>query len=304
MPPMLRHFADRLRTTPLLLGWLIIGPIIAGLLEGWPGLLTGYINVALLGLWVLLIHWMTRDQPAMLIDIKRPGGELAIGLALFCAIFLVQLLDFNVLRIDPFRSGVQGFFDSLRRQIFGLGLPEWIQSDVFIAASSSIKQLVPTVLVLLALGYRPDSMGLRLSHWRLSLVLIGLTILLGLGSGTLFRAPPHQIVAVYLVGLLVNALPEELLFRGMLLPRLEAFTGNSLRALVLSAWLFNLLHLPIALSRGATPFTALLEVFAIGLPTGLVWGYLYLRTRSILPGVLWHGANVTLGYLMLDLAGA
>jgi membrane protease YdiL (CAAX protease family) len=32
-------------------------------------------------------------------------------------------------------------------------------------------------------------------------------------------------------------------------------------------------------------------------PTGLIWGYLFYRTRSIWPGVLWHTSFTTLGVL-------
>jgi hypothetical protein len=32
-----------------------------------------------------------------------------------------------------------------------------------------------------------------------------------------------------------------------------------------------------------------------------LWGYLYLHTRSILSGTLWHAANGRLGFLMMDL---
>ena len=34
---------------------------------------------------------------------------------------------------------------------------------------------------------------------------------------------------------------------------------------------------------------------------GLIWGYLYTRTRSIVPGVLCHAANGKPGFVMIDL---
>jgi uncharacterized protein YcaQ len=49
---------------------------------------------------------------------------------------------------------------------------------------------------------------------------------------------------LYFVGFFENALPEELFFRRMVLPRLEALVRNSLNVLVISAWMFNLMHLP------------------------------------------------------------
>jgi membrane protease YdiL (CAAX protease family) len=109
------------------------------------------------------------------------------------------------------------------------------------------------------------------------------------------------VLVLYGIGILVNALPEELFFRGLLLPRLERAFGDSLNALVVSALLFNALHVPIEISRGVSPLMALLGILSIGYPSGLIWGYVYLRTRSIVPGALWHAANGQLGFLMMDL---
>jgi membrane protease YdiL (CAAX protease family) len=123
----------------------------------------------------------------------------------------------------------------------------------------------------------------------------------GLFSGLLLWAPFYQVIALYLVGIFVNALPEELFFRGLLLPRLEKLAKNPLNALVISAILFNLLHVPIQIYHGSSALRALLGCFSIGYPSGLVWGYLYLRTRSIIPGTLWHAANANLGFIMMSL---
>jgi len=87
----------------------------------------------------------------------------------------------------------------------------------------------------------------------------------------------------------------------MLLPRLEKVFANPLNALVVSTLLFNALHLPIALRNGVSLPLAVLDIFSIGYPSGLIWGYLYLRTRSILPGVFWHAANLNLGFIMMSL---
>ncbi len=74
-----------------------------------------------------------------------------------------------------------------------------------------------------------------------------------------------------------------------------------MNALVLSAVFFNAIHVPIEMYHGASPWAALLGVFSTAYPSGLIWGYLYLRTRSIVPGTLWHAANVNLGFLMMSL---
>ena len=70
---------------------------------------------------------------------------------------------------------------------------------------------------------------------RLAAVLVGITAAFGLLTGVLLRAPLGQVLGLYAIGILINALPEELFFRGMLLPRLEKIFSNPLNALVISA---------------------------------------------------------------------
>jgi membrane protease YdiL (CAAX protease family) len=181
------------------------------------------------------------------------------------------------------------------------GIPDWALQEIFLATSSTIKKLIPTLLAFWVLGYRRDGMGFARPHWRLSVVLVGLTTATGLVSGILMHVPLGQMLVLYGVGILVNALPEELFFRGFLPPRLEKALNNPLNALVVSALLFNTLHVPITIYHGASPLAALLGVASIGYPSGLIWGYLYLRTRSILPGTFWHVANGRLGFQMMDL---
>jgi membrane protease YdiL (CAAX protease family) len=144
-------------------------------------------------------------------------------------------------------------------------------------------------------------MGLTRLYWHLSAVLVGSAAVFGSLTGVLTRATIAQVLALTGIGIFVNALPEELFFRGLLLPRLEKVFSNPLNALVVAALLFNATHVPAALVNGAAPLNALLDVISIGYPSGLIWGYLYMRTRSILPGMFWHAANGNLGFLMMSL---
>jgi membrane protease YdiL (CAAX protease family) len=297
-----RHFLRRLRQTPLLLGWLVLGPLVALRIEGWMGLALGLVNIVLAGAYAVLIRWMTPSTPGP-VPVRRPRLELAVALGLLGLFLLTQLLDFGVWAIQPWQGWLRGFLAAVYRTVASVGgMPEWALQEVYLAASSTIKQLIPTLLALLLLGYRPGEMGVARPHWKLAALLLGITAVLGLATGILTRAPPGHVLALYVVGIVVNALPEELFFRGFLLPRLERVLGNNpLNALVLSALLFNVLHVPIEISRGTSPLMALLGVVSIGYPSGLIWGYLYLRTRSILPGMLWHAANGNLGFVLIDL---
>ena len=261
----------------------------------------GLVNIALIGVYALFIRLQTPNAPAPEL-VKQPVLDLVLALGLFGLFLFIQVLDFGVWNIQPWQGWVRNFFLEIGRWKYGLTvLPEWAKQDTYIAFSSTLKQLVPTILIFLLLGYRGRSMGLTRPYCKLSAMLVGITAVFGLFTGVLSRAPLTQIIALYFIGILVNALPEELFFRGMLLPRLEKVFANPLNALVVSTLFFNAMHLPIAIHNGDSLQTAVLDIFSIGYPSGLIWGYLYLRTRSILPGVFWHAANVNLGFVLMSL---
>lgn len=260
----------------------------------------GLINLALAGVYAVIIRLMTPGS-ADPVRVKHPRLELALALGLLALFGAVQLLDFGVWQIQPLQGWVRSFFGSVQGWVLGLqAIPGWAGQDVFIAVSSTIKKLTPTLLVFWLLGYRRQEMGLTRPRWKITAVLLGSTALFGLFTGFLLRAPAIQVLGLYLIGIFVNALPEELFFRAFLLSRLEKVVANPLNALVISALLFNALHVPIEIANGASPWMALMGVFSTAYPSGLIWGYLYLRTRSIIPGMLWHAANGNLGFLLMS----
>lgn len=103
-----------------------------------------------------------------------------------------------------------------------------------------------------------------------------------------WRLPP-DFAWLTLAQLLVVALPEELFFRGYLQGRLEEampptvnFLGARLgRAWVLTAALFALGHYLVSFEP---------QMLTRFFP-GLVFGWMYARTRSILAGTLFHAAS-------------
>ena len=300
-----REALAALQRSPLLFGWLIVGPVVTFLLHGAPGLVQAIVNLVLAGIWVLLIRWLTPEPPAPA-PVRRPRRELAGGLLIFALFFAVQLLFFNVIVAPPWTGWVVAVEGAMRRaatSLQAMGLPVWAGQDLYLAFSSSAKQLLPLLALALVLRISPRSLGIRSGYAKLTAVLLGLTVLFGLPFGLVTVTPLTQVIGLYLIGLFVNALPEELLFRGLLLRRLEVILRHSTNALVLSALLFNAIHIPIAIYHGTPPLIAALDVFSLLYPSGLVWGYLYLRTRSILPGVLWHAANTRLGIILASIVG-
>jgi sodium transport system permease protein len=101
--------------------------------------------------------------------------------------------------------------------------------------------------------------------------------------GSMFRAIPNVWVGL-LVLAVVPSITEEFAFRGFILSGLEN-ENKTRNAIVISALLFGFLHVLISLFSQF--FTATL--------LGLVLGLLAVRSRSLLPGVLFHFINNALG---------
>jgi membrane protease YdiL (CAAX protease family) len=165
---------------------------------------------------------------------------------------------------------------------------------------------LPTVVMLIALKCNWRDVGLKPRYWGLTGILLGITILFGLiwHSSLFLQMPLYQVVAAYFVQLLIWGLPEELLLRGFVLPRLELLLTDPINAIVLMSMIFTLLQIPSSILFRNWLFirmnitTALYYLSPLSHPTGLIWGYLYLRTRSIVPGMLWHAANGEIGGIL------
>ena len=91
----------------------------------------------------------------------------------------------------------------------------------------------------------------------------------------------------FIVGLLAP-LSEELVFRGAILRELLKWKENPWIGIVISAMLFSLVHMnPVQMPHA----------FLIG----ILLGWLYYRTDSIIPGVVWHWVNNTIAYVVYNL---
>jgi len=92
----------------------------------------------------------------------------------------------------------------------------------------------------------------------------------------------------YLVVGLLAPLAEEVVFRGAVLRALLQWNRRPWLAIVLSALLFSAVHM----NPAQLPHTFLV---------GLLLGWLYYRTASIVPGVVYHWVNNTVAYVMYNL---
>ena len=90
----------------------------------------------------------------------------------------------------------------------------------------------------------------------------------------------------FVVGLLVP-LAEELVFRGAILRSLLKWNSRPWVAILISAVLFSAAHM----NPAQIPHTLLI---------GLLLGWLYYRTVSIVPGVVFHWVNNTVAYVLYN----
>lgn len=106
---------------------------------------------------------------------------------------------------------------------------------------------------------------------------------LQLGDPTTLR----KNVTLVVVGLIVMAIGEELVWRGLVTSLLEEKVGSR-RAWVWAAVLYALAHLPTmwALRDPVAGLNPLVPVAALG--CGLVWGYMGRRFERLLPGIFSH----------------
>lgn len=176
--------------------------------------------------------------------------------------------------------------------------------------SSTLKQTLPA-LALCAIakmswrriGFAPRYLGLAAV---LIAIAFAIVLIQWLALGVpLTRLPlfayPAIILPYYMLQLFINALPEELGYRGLTMQRWLALTHSPDTAITISTILFVSFHMPFLLLQDETLSleTATMRLFFGGQPTGVVWAYLFYRTRSLWPGILWHGSNTVLGYVFV-----
>jgi membrane protease YdiL (CAAX protease family) len=104
-----------------------------------------------------------------------------------------------------------------------------------------------------------------------------------------FTALGHTALGAFCIALLAPWV-EELLFRGAILPRLRAYSGSRSRGIVLSALFFGLIHI----NPAQVPFAFLV---------GLAFGWVTVCTRSLLPALIGHALNNSLGVVEILVYG-
>ena len=286
----LKDLFNNSKKYPLLYVYFFAGLIVSYFCNGGvQGSLRSLINSIILLCWIILIRLFTPSSIEK-IEIKKPHKEAIIIIFIYIYVFLVGLI-LNKVGVE-----VNNLVSNIALKTF------------FNAIINTIFLTVPMLLLSKILSYSFKDMGLVFNFKKLSLTLLAITILGGLLQKFISISNLHQTLLIYVIEIFISALPEELIFRGFILPRLEKALNNPIYALILTTILFNLVHLPtIIIQNHFFSLQVILQTIldclfintnAIGL-AGLALGYLYLRTRSVVPGTLWHAACNALGSIFL-----
>jgi len=161
------------------------------------------------------------------------------------------------------------------------------------AAFNGALRLAPLIILVAFFRYPPSTIGLNRLPVKLILVLLLGTWVIGqLGDDP--TEPVSTWPLWFALHLLINAGHEELLHRGWIIPRLRALGLRPFDAIGLSAFLFGASHIPSALLQ---PDTDSLGHLTLIYPSGIVWGYLWIRTRSLWACIIWHASILVVGNL-------
>jgi membrane protease YdiL (CAAX protease family) len=154
----------------------------------------------------------------------------------------------------PFSGIIQNFSVGLH-QIFVLVLFPFVLLSPFFIASSNFKN--------------------KHFNWKLMTVLLLVYV-----PFIFLNKKPFSYMLLYLITYILIAFSEEYLFRALLQSRLETVFRNKLNSIAFASLLFGLIHIPINSRMYEWPLSI---TFCLGINTfgGLIYGYIYYKTRSL-----------------------
>lgn len=292
---------------------------------------------ALISLWITLFLFMAMGLRGVPLLIRRwvrekPGVLLLLPLPLFLAWLVYHLgtmtgsywwtaavalylwLPLIVVRLFPGREDVPGWQDVCI--VLALWMPvEWrlLHGAWYWPEGQGVAAfLVPTACIIMVLaletGRGLKDTGFRFlvrrEDWRPMVNNLNLATLVvvpgGLLTGFLQWNPTGdalQVMGTFVGILLLVALPEELLFRGIMQNLLQKALGRPWPALLLTSVIFGLSHFNNAAFPGGPVPDWRFMVFATF--SGIFYGRVYRQTGGIFPGALIHTVMNTTWFHLL-----
>lgn len=234
--------------------------------------------------------------PVILLRLRRPGArlfDLWHILIVLCVWIPIELSLFTLF-IDLIVPGA-GF----GARLAGVRLLPQVDALLLPGVGLPVDKLIAVLLMLyIFLIYRPlKEIGFSF-RWRWcdlwsALLGLGLFIVIGiptgLATGFLHFQPalPKLANAAFSIigGYLLVALPEEILFRGMIQNMLRERLKSNWIALLIAAPIFGLAHLNNATRGFAVPNWGYVLMASLA---GLAYGYVWMRTRKVTAAAITH----------------
>ncbi len=260
------------------------------------------INLVLLVVYISVIRLATRDRPTAVTAVHHPDARSRdIGLAVTVAV--VQFAGAAIFWFVIFPSGLGHAWAADLR---AAGVPSLVAAKAANAAIAVPLLLLPTLVAVAAFRFRAGEVGLTATprDLLLGVVLAVIGIALGLGAiatgghpGLMWEsATVPAVTGAIALQSLINGIPEELAYRGVIFSRLMPWLGRPGNSLTMSSMVFGLSHVPSYLAAGYSLGLAV-AIGLFGLLPGLLLGYVFYRTRSIWPGAIWHTSISGVGLL-------
>ncbi len=288
--------------TPLLIVYAAIN-VLAGIFVYTPWLAP--VNLLLLAAYVSVIHFATRGRQLAMPDVRPPNARSRdIGLAITVAVLQLAAVAVVWFLIIP-----HGLPKTWAAGFKAAGLPTLIAGKAANVALTIPLLLLPTLVAIAFFRVRAHDVGLTVIPRDLALgvglAAMGVGVALvsvaaGTGPGLLWQSASLPVVtATTVLQSLSNGIPEELAFRGVIFGRLMPWLGRPGNSLALSTMVWGLFHVPTLVVGSGLPVWVAPFIGLFGALQGLVYGYLFYRTRSIWPGAIWHTSNTSLGLIFL-----
>ena len=293
-----------LRDHPLLTPLLVVYAailVLGGIFEFGPPL--ALVNLILLAGYVSVIHFATRGRQLAIPTADPPHHRSRdIGLAITVAVLQLAAVSVVWFVILP-----RLYFPVSSGYLRAAGLPALVAAKAANAALTVPLLLLPTLVAIAGFRMNLRDVGLTASPRDLALgvVLAGIAVGLGVGAvaagnrpGLLWQSATLPIVAATItLQSLVNGIPEELAFRGVIFGRLMPWLGRPGNSLAISTMAFGLYNVPSLVAGSHVQLWEAVPITLFGALPGLAFGYLYYRTRSIWPGAIWHTSVTGIGVM-------